>query len=176
MNGKAHIIYIVAIAVLAVLSFRSCEPDPAPTVRDFRQVDSLKAVVADLKLRKDSVQIRIDTVEKVRVKYLTKYRGVRYDSLIPCPEKLNLCDSVLAADSTAISELKTVIGVADKIITDQDSIIKLDSLEKQRLRFVNDSLAKANKKRNWRSWWKGFKTGFVTGNVTGGGAVYRFAR
>lgn len=75
---------------------------------------------------------RIDTViirkDSIRTKYVTRYRTIRHDSIIPCEIKLALCDTVIRVDSSLIASLKQEIKLDSAILQNYATITKQDSV------------------------------------------------
>jgi hypothetical protein len=84
--------------------------------------------IAIEKQKADSVRTIIVYRDSIRTKVVTKWKEIRYDSLIPCETKLLICDTVIKVDSTLIRELKTTIKIDSCIIEGQDKLIRADSL------------------------------------------------
>ena len=61
-----------------------------------------------LRAKADSTQKVIEYKTKVTTKYVTKWLHVRYDSIIPCNEKLLICDTVIRADSSLIASYQAL--------------------------------------------------------------------
>lgn len=137
-----YLLLILAGAVIFFLGRIGCKPEPTQTIKTI-QVNKAKLVAM-----KPIIIIQTKEV----VKWRSKYHEVRHDSIIPCEEKLAICDTVIVKDSTLIATQKIYIGIQDTIIKDQSAVI--DSLTKSRRKF-----------------WNGFKCGFIAGNVTGGVVV-----
>lgn len=109
----------------------------------------IKKQITEKKQDKEIAQARVDTVEKIREKVVLKWRTIRHDSLIPCHEKLIICDTLLVADSTLISELKTEIKIDNEIIGLQDKHIRADSLT---ISVLTKSVKKERRKKKfWRT-------------------------
>jgi len=140
-QSTKYLLLIIAGAVIFFLG-RGCKSEPTQTIKTI-QVNKAKLVAM-----KPVIVIQTKEV----VKWRAKYHEVRRDSIIPCEEKLAICDTVIVKDSTLITTQKIYIAIQDTIIKDQSAVI--DSLTKSRRKF-----------------WNGFKLGFIAGNVTGGVVV-----
>lgn len=134
----------VALIFLAFLIGRGCKSDqktfPANNLK--QEIVTIKQIQAKIK---DTVIYK----EKIRQVVVTKWKEIRRDSLIPCPEKLLVADTVIYQDSSLITSLRSLVGIDSLLISKQDSVIS--------------DLRMQLKKR----FWKGFKIGFLTGNATG---------
>jgi hypothetical protein len=139
-------IYYIIIAGLIILLFwrvfTYCEPSG-----NSGQLPASKQEIARNKQERDSIIFRVDTVVKERIKYVTRYKEVRHDSLIPCETKLLHCDTLVVKDSVAIAELQALVKQDNLIITQQGKLInaqdstiidltKKVKREKRRTRFV----------------------------------------
>jgi len=119
--------YLLLIFAGAVIFFlgrgcKSSDPHPTPPVEKLKQsISTNKAKAAKVK---DSIIYK----ETVRVKYVTKWKEVRHDSLIPCPEKLAVADTVIYQDSSLIYSLKLLCKIDSNIIAEQSKVISADSI------------------------------------------------
>ena len=115
------------IAIIIFLLFKQCQPDNDSKFNETK-IDSLKQRIDTL----NNVQYKLkDTViykEKIVYKWRNKYNEVRHDSLMPCEEKLIICDTLIQADSSLIKSLKDVIIIDSCIISTQSIVIKADSV------------------------------------------------
>lgn len=112
------------------------------------QNDSLKALVIDLIIQRDSAKSKVDTVIVERTKVLTRYREVRHTDTIPCEEKLAICDTIIKIDSNAIAQLNAVIELDNKIISNQGQVIlSQDST-------ITDLEKQVKKERKWKKFWR----------------------
>jgi hypothetical protein len=122
MSNRSYYLTIAALLVLlvwVVMGFPSCERNDTPD-----NLEPARKEIVAAKLKSDSIRTIIDTVTITRTKYITKYRDVRHDSLIPCHEKLQICDTVVIQDSVLIAEQRQLIKQDSIIIARQDTLIK----------------------------------------------------
>lgn len=107
--------------------------------------------IADNKSIKDTIyklQVKVDSIDVVRLKYVSKWRVLR-DTInirdtVQVVTALNKCDTIIKIDSTEIATLKIINRNFYKLV-------KSDSL-------VIDSLTRSKKK-----YWRGFKHGMLAG-------------
>lgn len=144
-----YFLYSVITALIILICFREC--GSRPEIPD----NSIKKEIVSLKQDIDSVKPIIIEREKEVIKWRTKWREVRHDSLIPCEELLVYCDTLVLADSSLIAEQKVLIGIQDSVIRMQDIVIKSDSV----------TIKELSKKPKGRV--KAFITGFALGFGTG---------
>lgn len=117
--------YITIAILLLILLSRGCKnPDPQPTPL----VENLKKSISTNKAKAAKLKPIIIIKDSIRTKYVTKWKEVRHDSLIPCPEKLAVADTVIYQDSSLISSLKLLCKIDSNIIADQSKVISLDSI------------------------------------------------
>lgn len=112
---------IIALLVLTFFLGKSCASKP-PVLPDKTE-----------NLKKEKVQekkIRAEVVRKDSIvhHWHTVYQKERYDSIIPCPEKLVVADTVIFQDSSLIYSLKRDLSKLDTIIAIQEIIAKNDSI------------------------------------------------
>lgn len=125
---KKYTPFIVIGILLFILLLNYCQP--APIKYEIRiNTDSLKR-----EIRKDLVQREVKVIEavktdSVRIKYITRWKEIRHDSVIPCQEKLKACDTIIKIDSTEIAQLKEVIKIDSNIIFNQQKVIHQDSVQ-----------------------------------------------
>jgi len=101
--------------------FHSCKKEQI-------EINPVKETIkTDLK-RKDSVKEVIVYRDSIRTKYITKWRTIRHDSLIPCEDKLVIFDTILSVDSLLISDLKHEISISDTIISNYQKVVYNDSI------------------------------------------------
>lgn len=111
------------IAIILFLLFKQCEPSYKET-----KTDGLKQRIDTLTKAQSKLKDTVIYKEKVVYKWLNKYKEVRHDSIIPCEEKLIICDTLIQADSSLIKSLKDVIVIDSSIISTQSIVIKTDSV------------------------------------------------
>jgi len=147
-NNKTIWLYKIALFLLVVLfvaSLFKCDHDKPISVNNKNIHDTIKLF-----------QIKVDTIEKLRVKLVYKYRSIR-DTInirdtVEVLQLLDICDTIIVTDSIEIAFLKTINRNYAKIVYN-DSIV-IDSLVHSRKKF-----------------WKGFKYGFATGSILVGAGV-----
>jgi hypothetical protein len=116
-----YFLYSVITALIILICFRKCGNRPEIPDNSKKEFVSLKKDI-------DSVKPIIIEREKEVIKWRTRWREVRHDSLIPCEELLVYCDTLVLADSSLIAEQKVLIGIQDSVIRMQDIAIKSDSV------------------------------------------------
>lgn len=123
---KQTFIIAVLIAIIAfLLALRSCESSPSTLPVETKE---LKQSIATNKAKAERLKPIIIIKDSIRTKYVTKWKEVRHDSLIPCPEKLAIADTVIYRDSSLISSLKLLCKIDSSIIADQSKVIVSDSI------------------------------------------------
>ena len=153
---KTFIFGALTAAIILFALNHSCgaeKPSIDPT-------DTLKQQVKELMVLGDSVKKDIVYRDSIRTIYITKWKPIRHDSLIPCETKLLVCDTILLADSALISEYKTKAMFDSSIISHQASIIANDSVKLSKL-------AKELKRQKRLKWL------FLAGGLVGGVAATR---
>lgn len=115
------------IAIIIFLLFKQCQPDNDSKFNE-NKIDSLKQRIDTLKSVKVILKDTVIYKEKVVYKWRDRYHEVRHDSLIPCEEKLIICDTLIQADSSLIKSLKDVIVIDSCIISTQSIVINTDSV------------------------------------------------
>lgn len=127
------VIIILSVAVICLLLFKGCGADQ-PIKNDYSHtVDSLKNKIVSLEAIRAELKDTVFYKEKIVYRYRDHYHEVRHDSLIPCEEKLVICDTLIRADSSLIASQKEVIKIDSIIISEQVKVIKIDSIEVKRL-------------------------------------------
>jgi RNase adaptor protein for sRNA GlmZ degradation len=126
MTKLTDIILTALVLIFAFLYFaKSCESKPIQPIENIEQLkDSIRVLKSQKQISKDSIVYK----DSIRTKIVTRWKEVRHDSLIPCEEKLSICDTIIRADSSLIGELKANLAISDLIIFNQDLIIKSDSV------------------------------------------------
>jgi len=143
-QSTKYLLLIIAGAVIFFLG-RGCKnPDPHHTPL----VENLKKSIAANKAKAEKLKPIIIIKDSIRTKYVTKWKEVRHDSLIPCPEKLAIADTVIYRDSSLISSLKLLCRIDSSIIADQSKVIVSDSITINGLKKVNKKLTRQN--RFWK--------------------------
>jgi len=119
-----YIIFVLISIIAFLLALRSCEqPKQAKT-----DTSQLRQFIATNKAKLTVLKPIIIYKDSIRTKYVTKWKEVRHDSLIPCPEKLAIADTVIYRDSSLISSLKLLCKIDSSIIADQSKVIVSDSI------------------------------------------------
>lgn len=123
-NTTKYLLLIFAGAVIFFLG-RGCKSsDPHPTP----PVEKLKQSIATNKAKAEKLRPIIIIKDREVVKWRDRYHDRRHDSLIPCPEKLAIADTVIYQDSSLISSLKLLCKIDSNIIADQSKVISADSI------------------------------------------------
>lgn len=114
------IIYSLISFALGAMIFSTCnkETDKPDTIKD--------TINTQLK-QKDSVKTVVIIKDSIVTKYRTKYKTIRHDSLIPCPEKLEVADKVIEADSSLIFSLKQELFIDSIILGNYSKLASRDS-------------------------------------------------
>ena len=129
----SNIVIGVLSAVICLLLFNKCG-SPEPVKNDYNHtVDSLKNKITDLEAIQSELKDTVFYKEKIVYRWRDRYHETRHDSLIPCEEKLVICDTLIQADSSLIASQKAVIKIDSTIIGEQAKVIKIDSIEIKRL-------------------------------------------
>ena len=117
------LICLIVLGLIISDMFKSCSK--SEHVADISPIkDRIKSDI----IRKDSVKEVIVYRDSIRTKYITKWRTIRHDSLIPCEDKLAKCDTILYVDSLLISSLKHEIKLSDTIIHNYQKVVYNDSI------------------------------------------------
>lgn len=149
MNPRLNIFLLSVITALSILlACKSCDSRIENSNTDFR--DSINVLKVKLKVRQDSIIYR----DSVRTKIITRWKVIRHDSLIPCEIKLLVCDTVIQADSSLITQLKADIEVSKYLFNQYEEKISQDST-------IINKLTRKVKNRKLIFW-----TGFVLGAST----------
>lgn len=147
---KGIIALAILVCVVILLQLCSSEPD----IKPIEDIGPLKEVIKEQKLEKDSIHDKAVAAVNTVTVYVTKWRTLKgmVDSM-PCPDALAevivLTDSIVATDSTAISELKAELFVSNLIIANQDTLIKKDSA------VIAQKDKEIRKQKRWKNFWKG---------------------
>ena len=115
------------IAIIILLLFKQCQPDNEGKFNE-NKIDSLKQRIDALNGTQKQLKDTVIYKEKIVYKYRDRYHETRHDSLMPCEEKLIICDTLIQADSSLIKSLKDVIIIDSCIISTQSIVIKTDSV------------------------------------------------
>lgn len=130
-DGKNIIFFILTGIVCAFIGFivPKCDPEPI----NFNTIEK-KNVINKQKRVADSLDKRSDITDSIRIVYVDRWRAVKTHTVIaPCPEALDrvitLTDSIISIDSTQINQLNAEIYVKELIIANQDTLLRVDSIE-----------------------------------------------
>lgn len=126
MTRKHYLPFFIAILVTIAFIVGRCEHGKPMPIHISR--DSIINQVAGMMARRQAVTTIVAYKDSIRDRWNTKYKEIRYDSLIPCPEKLAIADTVIINDSSEIASLSALVGVQDSIIIGQGKIIQGDSV------------------------------------------------
>ena len=159
---------ILFIIFVCLYFFRICSTEPTPP---HSNKDSLNTIIAEKEQIADSINNRIDTVEIVRNKILTKYKTI-YDTIIK--QAPDTCKTYLIAldkecsikDSINEVQLTNYSNLTDEltgIIALQKTIIKSDSLTINELTMT----VKKEKRKGKLKTILGTALGFIGGGLIG---------
>jgi len=160
MTKKNPYIPFIVVGILLILVFlfgRSCGNNNVITV----PFDSKKV--------KSQIRTEIDNIKRLKsleapmsvevIKWRTKWREGRHDT-IPCEDKLpiliNICDSIIVADSSLIETKDLIIVNQDSVIKNYQSIVSQDSV-------TIKGLHKEVKKQKRQKWLVLIGSGLVAG-------------
>lgn len=115
------------IAIIIFLLFKQCQPGNEGKFNETK-IDSLKQRIDALNGTQKQLKDTVIYKEKIVYKWRDRYHEARHDSLMPCEEKLIVCDTLMQADSSLIKSLKDVIVIDSSIISTQSIVIKTDSV------------------------------------------------
>ena len=120
---------ITAIAVLCIclFLFDKCNNDVENVA--YNGTDSLKQVIAEQLIIKDSLLVESKKKDTIRVEVIKKYRILKTDTIYAiCDPIIQLCDSIILIDSSQIVDLKHVIKLDSVIIGNYKKIAHNDSI------------------------------------------------
>jgi len=123
-NTTKYLLLIFAAIALFFLGWCS-KPNPSTSPVETKE---LKQSIATNKAKSEKLKPIIIIKDSIRTKYVTKWKEVRHDSLIPCPEKLAVADTVIYQDSSLIYSLKLLCKIDSNIIAEQSKVISADSI------------------------------------------------
>lgn len=132
-NISNTILILLIISIIVLLLGNKCDNEPTPT---HSNKDSLNTIIAEKEQIADSIKTKIDTVEIVRNKIVTKYKTV-YDTIIK--QAPDTCKTYLIAldkecsvkdsiNEVQLTNYSNLTGELTGIIALQKTIIKSDSL------------------------------------------------
>ena len=147
-NNKTIWLYKIALFLLGLLFvlslFAKCENKPIET--------NNKAIHDTIKV----LQVKADTIEKLRVKLVYKYRSIRdtvnIRDTVEVLQLLDICDTIIVTDSIEINTLRLINNNFAKIVH-------------------NDSLVIDSLKHSKKKYFKGFRHGFIAGTILVGGGI-----
>jgi len=120
MKQSTKILLLIIAILCVILAIQTCNTNPPTSPIETKQ---LKQSIATNKAKAANLKPIIIIKDSIRTKYVTRWKEVRHDSLIPCPEKLAIADSLISKDSVLISDLKELSKIDSAIIGDQDKLI-----------------------------------------------------
>jgi hypothetical protein len=129
----------LAIAIIICFIPRTCEKEGYG-----KTPNAIKDTINHVKKQADSNKVVVVYKDSIRTRYVTKWKEIRHDSLIPCETKLVHCDTLLLADSSLIYSLKQavfldsiIIGNYQKLsIQDSTKIARLERVVKRRGKII----------------------------------------
>jgi hypothetical protein len=115
------IIFSIACFALGALLFATCEQSVN------HNPDQIKDTINTQLKQKQIVKTVVIIKDSIVTKYLTKYKTIRHDSLIPCETKLVICDTLIQADSSLIFSLKQELFIDSIILGNYATLASRDS-------------------------------------------------
>lgn len=147
-KNKGPIAFIAGLVIVLFLLRGGCQPESNYGENAIIKNETLTKAIEEGEVKKDSVRTVIEYRDRIREKIVYKYKTIRHDSLLPCEEKLILCDTLLYVDSTLIQSLKAEITLSDTIISKQGQLIL--SQENDIKDLTKDLKKEKRKKRFWQ--------------------------
>ncbi len=146
---KSILPYLIGfiLCLILIANCKGCKHDPIISNNTLR--DTVRVLT-----------VRVDSMQVVRTKLVTKWRSIRdtinIHDTIQVITALNLCDTIILKDSVQISTMHRINDTYKKIV-------------------YNDSLVIDSLKTSKKKYFKGFKHGFITGASLGvvGGVLVR---
>lgn len=117
----------IIILLIFVFLFGWCSK-PDNQVPISQSTTPLKKEISLLKDEEKKLKAEIVYKNRIVDRWHTEWKEIRWDSLIPCPEKLLIADTVIWQDSSLIYSLTSVIKIDSVLIQKQDSVIRIDSV------------------------------------------------
>ena len=156
MNNKVNFLGVIILLIIVFFLGRGCNSNYG----EFATIktEPLKQSIATNKAKAEKLKPIIIIKDREVVKWRDRYHEVRHDSLIPCPEKLAIADTVIYQDSSLIYSLKLLCKIDSNIIAEQSKVISADSI-------TIKGLKKEVRKQKIQKWLA------VIGAVTFGGVV-----
>jgi hypothetical protein len=121
---KYYLPFFLAIAIIICFIPKTCEKN-----EPIGNPDKLKDAISQLKKQADSNKAVVVYKDSIRTRYVTKWREIRHDSLIPCETKLVHCDTLLLIDSSLIYSLKQAVFLDSIIIGNYQKLSSQDSIK-----------------------------------------------
>ena len=123
-QSTKYLLLIIAV-MLIIIMVQFCSQKGSVVIPNN---SNLKLSIATNKAKAEKLKPIIIIKDSIRTKYVTKWKEVRHDSLIPCPEKLAVADTVIYQDSSLIYSLKLLCKIDSNIIAEQSKVISADSI------------------------------------------------
>jgi hypothetical protein len=143
---KYYLPFFLAIAIIICFIPKTCERQTLPS-------NVTKDTINHVKKQADSNKVVVVYKDSIRTRYVTKWKEIRHDSLIPCETKLVHCDTLLLIDSSLIYSLKQAVFLDSIIIGNYQKLSSQDSTKIA-------SLEKDNKRlKKWNKFWRNTSLG-----------------
>jgi len=143
------LLFACVLLVACIFMFKGCDDDVTYTNNDN---DSLKLVIANQNIIKDSLLAEVKKKDTIRVEVIKKYRILKHDTIYAniCAPIIQLCDSIILVDSSLIVDLKHVIKVDSVIIGNYKKVTHNDSLS---IVGLNKEVKKQKRQKKWLIVW-----------------------
>jgi len=143
------LLFACVLLVACIFMFKGCDDDVTYTNNDN---DSLKLVIANQNIIKDSLLAEVKKKDTIRVEVIKKYRILKHDTIYAniCAPIIQLCDSIILIDSSLIVDLKHVIKVDSVIIGNYKKVTHNDSLS---IVGLNKEVKKQKRQKKWLIVW-----------------------
>ena len=143
------LLFACVLLVACIFMFKGCDEDVTYTNNDN---DSLKLVIANQNIIKDSLLAEVKKKDTIRVEVIKKYRILKHDTIFAniCAPIIQLCDSIILVDSSLIVDLKHVIKVDSVIIGNYKKVTHNDSLS---IVGLNKEVKKQKRQKKWLIVW-----------------------
>ena len=143
------LLFACVLLVACIFMFKGCDDDVTYTNNDN---DSLKLVIANQNIIKDSLLAEVKKKDTIRVEVIKKYRILKHDTIFAniCAPIIQLCDSIILVDSSLIVDLKHVIKVDSVIIGNYKKVTHNDSLS---IVGLNKEVKKQKRQKKWLIVW-----------------------
>lgn len=130
-NSPINWILVLISLICLWAAFRSCKPVTITKTDN----EPLKQEIRLLTKQRDSLLNQAPAKDSIRTEYITRWRKLKGDTIfraLPCdtilPILVQSCDSIIAADSVLIADLKAVIQIDDSLLTNYRKHVVNDSL------------------------------------------------